>query len=130
MKTVGFWIAVAIVFVFVALLASCATDATKPEVVTRVEQLPPIKVPVLIKCIDASQVPDIPATSFTPDQALWTKAQKEAELGLLDTLLAYANSLQKQAMADIDAFKIYALKADPLLKGCATDSQPTTEVKK
>lgn len=92
------------------VLCGCATDQTKPEVVTRVEQLPPIKIPVAIRCVSLTEIPDIPETFMRPGSDLW---QNEQEL-----------------RADLDAFKIYALKADPLLKGCATESQPQTEVKK
>lgn len=91
-------------------LAGCATDATKPEVVTKVEQLPPIRIPVPIRCVSLTEIPEIPETYMRPGSDLW---QNEQEL-----------------RADLDAFKIYALKADPLLKGCATESQPQTEVKK
>lgn len=110
MKNVGFWIAVAIIFVFVALLVGCAGDPVKPEVVTVVKQLPPVQVPIPVRCIDPADVPEIPPTAMRPDDGLW------------DNL--------PQLRADLNAFKIYALKADPLLKGCATESQPTTEVKK
>lgn len=90
-------------------LAGCATDATKPEVVTHVEQLPPIRIPVPIRCVDASEVPTIPSTAMRPGDDLWQNEQ--------------------QLRSDLDAFKIYALKADPLLRSCATD-EPPKEVKK
>jgi hypothetical protein len=130
MRMVPYWTVVLIIFVLLFLsMTGCATDATKPEVVSKVEQLPPVRIPVLVRCLDPDQIPEIPPTTFTPDETVWAKAQQEAKLGLTDTMFSYLNTLQKEAMVDIYAFKIYALKADPLLKGCATEPQPT-EVKK
>ena len=91
--------------IFVALvIAGCATDPAKPQVVTRVEQLPPVRIPVLVKCVDPAQVPDVPATAMRPTDGLWENEQ--------------------QLRADLDAFKIYALKADPLLRQCAAEPEP------
>lgn len=102
----------AILVCLLASVAGCATDAPKPEVVTRIEQLPPIIKPTPVRCIDPADVPEVPPTAMRPDDGLW------------DNL--------PQMRADLNAFKVYALKAGPLMAKCTIDPKQAvpTEVTK
>lgn len=112
MNRVGLWIAIAVILVLFIVLGGCATPPPKPEVVARIEQLPPIETPIPVRCIDPADVPEEPPTAMRPDDGLW------------DNL--------PQMRIDLNAYKIYVLKAAPLMKKCTIDpkANPTTEVKK
>ena len=63
------------------------------------EQLPAIKVPVLIPCVSALEIPSVPATRMNPD------TQSTAQLVIAVRL-------------DMIDWEQYAIRADSLLRGC------------
>lgn len=83
---------------FILLLAGCTANPPKPEVVTNVEKIETIKIPVLVPCVTLREIPTIPGTNLN------TSTDPEILVHLL--------------RADIDDFKMYAIKADSLLRSC------------
>jgi len=80
-------------------LGACATTDKPMEVTTAAAPAPPpIKVPVLVPCVSANEVPAVPGTAFAPGQS--------------------AAQLAAAARADIDNLEAYAIRADALLRGC------------
>ena len=87
------------------LLAGCATVPPAPQVVvSRAEALPPVKIPVLIPCVEAKDVPAIPTTPSLDGMTDWQVA-----------VMARRKLLEWTA---------YAVKADSLLAGCVKQLDP------
>lgn len=63
--------------------------------------LPPVLVPVPIRCVSLREVPAIPTTLMDPSQS--------------------TEQLAAAARADIDNLEAYMLQADALLRACATE---------
>lgn len=79
-------------------LVGCATAPGPQVVVSKVEALPPVRIPVLVPCLEANQIPEIPTT---PN---------------LDTLTDWQVAVM--ARRKLLEWSAYAAKADSLLVGC------------
>ena len=66
--------------------------------------LPPVLVPVPVRCVSVSEVPAVPGTNFKPGM---TTEQKVAA-----------------ARADMADREAYMVTADALLRACATEGKP------
>lgn len=85
----------------VCLLLAACESAPKREVVARVEQAPPIRIPVPIRCVSLRELPPIPGTNLRPG------SDPEQKFN--------------QLIADVDDFREYAIRVEAILKGCATE---------
>jgi len=82
------------------LLAGCATaPPPPPAIVSAPVTLPPVQVVVRVPCLAEADIPTIPTTVLDPKSDV--------------------KQLEQQFRADLDALRLYAIKADPLLRGCA-----------
>lgn len=79
-------------------LIGCAT----PDPIIRTNTVT-VQVPVTVHCVDAKDVPTIPKTSMRKD--------------------ADTRQLAAAAAADVYALQDYAVKADALLRSCATSTE-------
>ena len=90
---------------FAALACSgCATipqQAPAPQVVTKVERVE-IKVPVIVPCVLARDIPNPPATYMNPQTQNTEKLAAAARLDLLE-------------------LEAYIVRADSLLRGCVKE---------
>ena len=82
----------------VLLLAGCATVPPETRVISSATSLPPIKVPVLIPCVTAEEVPRVPPTYMRIDQSPEKK------------LIA--------ALADLKELDDYLVRSQSLMLGC------------
>lgn len=78
------------------LLAACATD----QQLVNHAPATVVEVPISVKCIDAKDIPPVPARSKLPDTGL---KQRVATI-----------------LADLDVFELYSKEADAALKACAS----------
>lgn len=104
-------------------LSACAGSPAQPDIVAHVIQAPPVKIMVPIACLNAADIPQAPATAFTPDATEWSAAQEEARAGRPDRLYTYVNRLTQQAIADVNALDAYVLRVQPLLAACAAQPE-------
>lgn len=89
----------------VLALFGCATVPPPQVVVSRVEALPPVRIPVLVPCVTAEQVPQIPTTPILNGMTDWQVA-----------VMARKKLLE---------WTEYAVKADSLLAGCVKPEPET-----
>lgn len=93
----------------VLALFGCATVPAPQVVVSRAEALPPVRIPVLLPCVTADQVPQIPTT---PDLTALTDWQ-----------------IAVMARRKLLEWTAYAVKADSLLAGCVKQLDPPETTK-
>lgn len=84
-------------------LAACGTTPQQ-EVVARAESLPPVLVPVPVRCVSLTEIDPPPVTHF---KAGLTPEQKELAM-----------------RADLDDEEQWRIRAEALLRACATEAQP------
>lgn len=65
------------------------------------ETLPPVKVPVLVKCVSAHEIPPLPATNFRPGQT--------------------TDQLAAAVRADLSDLEEWAIRAEAILRSCAQE---------
>jgi hypothetical protein len=84
----------------VGMFAGCATTAPPPPAIVQAPQVVTVERIVRVPCVNEADIPQIPSTAMRPDSDV--------------------KQLEAQVRVDVDALRQYALKADPLLRGCAT----------
>lgn len=82
----------------VLFLAACATAPAPAPLMTGATSLPPIRVPVLVPCVTAEEIPTPPATRMRREQS--------------------GDKTEIAAAADLAEATSYIVKADSLLRGC------------
>lgn len=91
------------------LLGGCATVPQTPLVAGTKTEV--VRIPVNVRCVSLSEVPKIPTTRLNSDK---------------QTLEQMVIAIQ----IDFNNLEDYVVRADALLRACATEPQPSTDKRK
>jgi hypothetical protein len=115
-------VVVAIFFCLLAalVLVGCATTPQTPLLAHVETQI--VKVPVNVRCVSLTELPVIPKTRMEPGDAIASAA----------TIAELVKAIERwviEIQIDFNNLEDYVIRADALLRACATEPQPSTDAK-